>query len=202
MEYWRTQKQARLNGMETTGQQQRDCYIYFGPTGCGKTTLVKENTLGEGKSLYTKSGENKWWCGYDDHETILMDEFKGNISLEHFNDITNKGIQQVECKGGMALLSADEIHIASNTHPIHWWKGRDGDDVSWRDPRYQAVARRIKRIYHWCRDGTLLQITPDNPKWRQWWDGPQKTYRIENPGQKVFEQTINETQDYFDFILH
>ena len=99
--------------------------LLFGPTAVGKTTYVKKEVYGNKKEdLYTKNGRTKWWCGYAGENNVLIDEFNGNEfgSIEFFNDMTNIGCFQIETKGGQSVLTAENIYIASNKHPCHWWK--------------------------------------------------------------------------------
>lgn len=163
--FWVEQARLKREGLPMQGQQQRELCLYFGPTAVGKTTLVKLEVLGELKEdLYTKNCQDKWWCGYTAENNILMDEFKGDSfgSIEAFNAITNVGCQQVETKGGQTVLIAERMYFATNRHPSDWWKkGGDSYSTWYNDPRFQAVARRFKKIY-WWNDAAELTIL-DNP---------------------------------------
>lgn len=185
MEYWKEQARLRREGLAIQGQQQRHLELYFGPTAVGKTTQIKLEIIGErGERLYTKNCANKWWCGYDKHDVVLMDEFRGDSfgKMEDFNNVTNKGALQVETKGGNTVLLASEMHFASNRHPCHWWKKGSNGYYGWNDARFQAVARRFSKV-HWWNDENELKIlvnpgrTDDgsegwaerNLEWRKFW---------------------------------
>ena len=184
-QYWIDMYEKEQRGEEFTGQQQRNLVLLFGPTAVGKTTYVKKEVYGNKKEdLYTKAGRNKWWDGYEGENNVLIDEFNGNEfgSIEFFNEMTNIGCFQVETKGGQAVLTADNIYIASNKHPCHWWKKGEGN-IDWSDQRYRALVRRFKQV-HWWNDQKELTIlenpgefqnTPEwsesNEKWVHFWKG-------------------------------
>ncbi|AXH76543.1 MAG: putative viral replication protein [Cressdnaviricota sp.] len=162
--YWVEQAAREDRGEEVQGQQQRHLELYFGPTACGKTTRIKLDVIGRRRlRLYTKNCGNKWWCGYDTHDAVLLDEFRGDSfgKMEDFNNLTNLGALQVECKGGNTVMLAQEMHIASNRHPCHWWKKNQSEHYGWDDGRYQAVVRRFAKVHWW--NGDHQYVTLVNP---------------------------------------
>jgi len=185
-QYWIDMYEKEQRGEEFTGQQQRNLVLLFGPTAVGKTTYVKKEVYGNKKEdLYTKNGRTKWWCGYEGENNVLIDEFNGNEfgSIEFFNDMTNIGCFQIETKGGQSVLTAENIYIASNKHPCHWWKTGPDASIGWSDQRYRALVRRFKQV-HWWNDQKELTIlenpgefqnTPEwsesNEKWVHFWKG-------------------------------
>jgi len=185
--YWVEQAMLEDNGLPTQGQKQRHLELYFGPTAVGKTTKIKMDVIGRREErLYTKNCAHKWWCGYDKHPVVLMDEFRGDGfgKMEDFNNITNMGAGQIETKGAQTVLLAREMHFATNRHPSHWWKkgGPTGAYYGWSDPRFQAVVRRFAKV-HWWNDNKELTVLvnpgqqddgePDwaerNLAWRKFW---------------------------------
>ena len=207
MEYWKEQAQLLKEGKPIQGQRQRYIELYFGPTGCGKTTMAKAKVADKNEPLYEKEGINKWWDGYEGEPNVLLDEFKGDSygTIEQFNRMTNVGVYQGETKGGHALITADNIYLTTNRHPRHWWKKSGDKYTDWSDPRYQAVARRIAIVHWW--DESMKHRELRNPNQggdeKQWiafwkWHKPEG-YTIQNVGQGIFEQKIIKTsQGYFD----
>ena len=176
IEMWKREYEKMMNGEEFTGQEQRKCILYFGPTAVGKTTKVKMEVMGGlGLRLYEKQSNNKWWDGYDGELHVLMDEFKGAAygPIEDFNRITNKGVTTVETKGSTALLVADAMYFTTNRHPCHWWK-RDKEEPCHylNDGRFRAVARRFAQV-HWWNDKNELTVLKnpgpekDTDEWRE-----------------------------------
>ena len=161
IEMWKREYEKMMNGEEFTGQEQRKCVLYFGPTAVGKTTKVKMEVMGRlGLRCYEKQSNNKWWDGYDGELHVLMDEFKGAAygPIEDFNRITNKGVTTVETKGSTALLVADAMYFTTNRHPCHWWmKDKDEPCHYLNDGRFRAVARRFAEV-HWWNDKNELTV--------------------------------------------
>ena len=46
IEMWSREYEKMMNGEEFTGQEQRKCVLYFGPTAVGKTSKVKLEVMG------------------------------------------------------------------------------------------------------------------------------------------------------------
>jgi len=165
--YWKEQYRRELAGLPIEGQQQRECFLFFGPTGCGKTTKVELIANGElDLNMFKKDGRTKWFDGYSNEEAIFIDEFNGSaLSIETINDLTNKDdTYQAEVKGGSTTIVATHLFFASNRHPSDWWKlgeGATADTLHWPEPRYQAVARRFKKVFWWDDDKHLRVL--ENP---------------------------------------
>lgn len=189
-EYWKAEAERKRNGEQTLGQQQRHIELWFGPTGVGKTTTIKTEVIGERElDLYTKNSGNKWWDGYTNEPVVLFDEFNGDSPhITGFNDMTNIGVLPLENKGGTVVLSATEMHFASNSHPSHWWKKPHSEGFyNGKDATYWAVARRFKKVHWWNEDKELTVL--DNPgkndgtaewkeknrKWYLFWAWEQRT---------------------------
>nr|QJI53592.1 MAG: replication-associated protein [Cressdnaviricota sp.] len=183
--FWVEEARRQEAGEEMRGQQQRHVELYFGPTAVGKTSAIKTKVIGvEGKHLYNKAGGNRWYCGYNGQEAVLIDEFKGDSygPVEEFNNVTNMGTTNVETKGGHAMLTATDIYVASNRHPSHWWKKGQDTYLDWTDGRYRAVARRFAKVTWWndAKEKVVLvnpgpqedteEWTERNTQWVAFWE--------------------------------
>lgn len=164
MAFWAEQVRKVDAGEVAEGQVQRHLELYFGPSGAGKTTIVKMEVMGRQKNkMYTKACGNKWWCGYNGEKDVLMDEFRGDTfgTLEEFNSMTNLGVCRLERKGGQVTMCADRMHFTTNAHPSMWWKKAGGGHFCWKDARFRAVSRRFAKV-HWWND-ELEKVTLINP---------------------------------------
>jgi len=90
--------------------------VIQGPTGTGKTRWALENN----PSAYWKQA-SKWWCGYADHECVVMDEFYGWIPFNTLLRICDRYPTMVETKGGQVNFTAKRIVITTNWLPITWY---------------------------------------------------------------------------------
>jgi hypothetical protein len=84
---------------------------YYGPTCTGK--ILAASTF---KDIYWKDG-TKWWDGYDNHETIVIDDFR--VSHMKFNillRLLDTYPFRCEYKSGSRYINSKYIIITSNRH--------------------------------------------------------------------------------------
>lgn len=89
-------------------------YWIYGPSGTGKTTAVYDK-FGIDK-VYDK-GVNKWWDGYSNEETVLIDDVtteNGKFIASFLLRWADKFPVRVETKGGMLRVRPKRIVITSN----------------------------------------------------------------------------------------
>lgn len=112
---------------------------FWGGTGLGKTRVAIEMSRPD----YWISGKNlKWWNGYDGHENVIIDDFRGDYCTFHeLLRILDIYRYTVEVKGGFRQLKAKQIIITSCHHPENVYKERNGEDIN-------QLLRRITEIKH------------------------------------------------------
>jgi len=54
--------------------QEKEVYVFWGRTGTGKSKRAWEEAT---MLAYPKSPTSIWWCGYQGHENVVIDEFRG-----------------------------------------------------------------------------------------------------------------------------
>jgi len=210
MKYWAKVREEGLG----VGQKQRDCIMLFGPTGVGKTTAVKIETLGKKETLYEKAGgDNKFFDGLSEsHDNVLIDEFRGQkaIQLGQLLQITNIGTTSVEVKGGSVMVGRHtKFWFGSNRHPCQWYGG------GYKKAEYKALMRRFKEVWWWKTSEADSKEILTNPglndntdewktksaMWNHFWRGPPEHVDIE--GKPVVEfnnvESSASTESYFDF---
>lgn len=123
--------------------------LLYGPSGCGKTRHVYDTYSVE--DLYAKPVDDKFWFdGYDQHPTVLLDDFAGRVSklsLVNLLRLLDRYPIQLPFKGGYVWFSPDNIYITSNIHPREWY------EWARRETQYAALARRITQVVAWRADG-------------------------------------------------
>lgn len=115
---------------------ERVCYVFWGPTGSGKSRRAWHEA---GIGAYSKDPRSKFWCGYRDQENIVFDEFRGGIDISHMLRWLDRYPVTVEIKGGSRPLMAKKIWITSNIHPSEWYPVLDAATSS-------ALLRRMEII--------------------------------------------------------
>lgn len=128
--------------------------VLWGEPGCGKTYLAKQ-CFPDAYHFMCQRGSTVWWNGYDDQETIIIDEFANNFAFHYGLRLLNEPGMRVETKGSTIQLFAKRIVITCMQSPIDWWPGVE-------DNRY-ALYRRIHFCYKMCGDGTrgTTELWPD-----------------------------------------
>jgi len=206
MEYWKEQRRLKEAGLEWEGQKQMKCRLLFGPTAVGKTSHVMIETVGRGIPLYKKKGNNKWYEGYADETSMVVDEFNTGFcegDIRNFNEYTNTGVNIVEVKGSSTLLLVEEAWFTTNKHPLDIWSESKDNGT------YKAFARRFAEVY-WWNDARILKILKnpgdkdkaldaeqwkkDFKEWMSFWNGKPVAGMSIVPGEDI--------KDYFTFGCH
>lgn len=118
--------------------QEKEVYVFWGRTGSGKSKRAwEEATL----SAYPKTPTSIWWCGYQAHENVVIDEFRGQINISHVLRWLDRYPVLVEIKGSSCVLQAKKIWITSNISPDEWYPDLDSETQL-------ALRRRFTQVIH------------------------------------------------------
>lgn len=118
----------------------KEVYVFWGTTGTGKSHRAWDEA---GLDAYPKCPRVKFWEGYQGHENVVIDEFRGAIDISHMLRWLDKWPVIVENKGGSTVLKARRIWITSNLHPVDWYPDLDQETKD-------ALLRRLK-ITHFTK---------------------------------------------------
>lgn len=125
-QYMRQQAEASSKLREVTVE------YWWGDTGTGKTyTAFTENP---GSFMVSEGVTGFWWTGYNGQETIIMDEFRGNIPACQLLRILDIYPVQFSIHGGYVWCNAKKFIITSNVDFEDLYQGVD--------PRTKAALRR------------------------------------------------------------
>lgn len=95
--------------------------VHWGPSGTGKSRLAKHLFP---DSYRAPASAPKWWPGYDGHETVWVDEFRGSfMPFAGLLDLLDRYEYQIEYKGGHRQLLAKTFVFTSPFHPRFWYPG-------------------------------------------------------------------------------
>lgn len=118
---------------------EREVVCYWGRTGSGKSRRAWEEA---GLSAYPKDPLTKFWCGYRSHQFVVIDEYRGGISIGHLLRWLDRYPVIIENKGGATCLVATKIWITSNIPPQDWYPELDEET--------KAALRRRMTVTHFA----------------------------------------------------
>jgi len=111
---------------------------YHGPSGTGKSRKARE----ENPDAYIKNC-SKWWCGYADQETVLIEDFnmeQAKFLAHHMKLWADHYEFNAEHKGGSKKIRPKKIIVTSN-YSIEEAFAED------KTGALEPLSRRFKQIY-------------------------------------------------------
>lgn len=126
-----------LNLSATKRTWKTQVIVLHGLTGTGKS-FAASKLCGEGAYWYMPQEDGKWWDGYTGQETIVIDEFYGQIRWAQLLRLLDRHPVDVQTKGGTQSFIPKLIVITSNKSPQEWFNKEKCD--------YLTLARRLETI--------------------------------------------------------
>ncbi len=148
LRYYRPILSARLDYIPLREYCKRDIHVLYGDTGTGKTRYCFEESPGAFWLERANNG-NVWWCGYDEHDEVIIDDFYGWIPYGTFLRLLDGYPMTGETKGGRVKLMNKKVYITSNVHPSKWYKNHS----------YGAIRRRITKLTHLTEKAGIVTDT-------------------------------------------
>ena len=197
------EKLAQLIGPKRKVDWEMEVLVYWGTSGSGKTTKAK-NDFPDAYIWMPQRGSTIWWDGYNNEETIIIDEFANNFPYHYALRILSEPGVRVETKGGTICLYAKRVVITGMDSPTKWWP-------SITENRY-ALYRRIKQCYKFSgnaiRGNNLIEADefplefesdPENPfRPRKWIPLAPKAPSIEEMSREIIEISTPENLPRYD----
>jgi len=118
-----------------------ELYIFWGITGSGKSHRALQEA---GDDVYYKPVGSQWWDGYEQNESVIIEDFRGQLSLDTILRLVDKYAMRVPYKGGHAQFNTRRVYITSNLNPDDWWN----HDQKGYQESYDALTRRITKKVH------------------------------------------------------
>jgi len=136
MRMYSTLKRVEKDFMDPYAME-REVIVFWGKPGTGKSRKAWEEA---GINAYPKIPTSIYWDGYQGHEHVVIDEFRGRIGIEHILRWFDRYPVIIECKFGAVVFKAKKIWVTSNIDPRNWYTDLDADTLG-------ALMRRL-RITH------------------------------------------------------
>jgi len=122
----------------TPEETEKQVSVFWGATGTGKSRRAWAEA---GLQAYPKDPMSKFWDGYRGQEHVVIDEFRGAISISHILRWLDRYPTIVEVKGSSVVLKCKRIWITSNLSPDEWYSDLD-------DETKRALRRRFFQVVH------------------------------------------------------
>jgi len=121
--------------------------VITGPTGCGKSRLMEQTF----PDAYWKPNGNEWFCDYDDHQVVIIDEFYGWLRYDFVLRLLDRYPLQCPTKGSSVNFRAKYVFFTSNSEIDSWYNFRGKMSID-------SLKRRID--FQACMDehGTLTVL--------------------------------------------
>lgn len=120
-----------------------------GPTGTGKTYWAYDNYPNL-YSLPDKKGSGTYWDGYEQQDTVLIDEADGRFAYKFLIRLLDRYPLMVPVHGGFIPFSSKRIILTSNKSPEEWYP--NVNFCTWDDsPLRRRLTQGISRIINMPR---------------------------------------------------
>lgn len=126
-------------------KQRRDVDVYYiyGSAGSGKTTFVEDLTIYD-TCFSVDTFDNSAFTGYKGEETLIIDEFKGQFSLQFMNRLLDGSPVKLRGLNSLVNASFKKVYIISNYKYKDLYKKDQEENIE----AFNGFARRLHNIFH------------------------------------------------------
>lgn len=112
---------------------------YYGPTGVGKSHVAFADY--DPSTTYVKTLDDVWWDGYEGQETVILNEFRGEIKFSQLLDLTDKWPMSVKRRSREPIpFMAKHVIVTSAMHPGEvFQKANEADNIAQLERRFEIV---------------------------------------------------------------
>lgn len=115
----------------------------WGTTGTGKTRAAFSSKCADGRNPYFVVLPAQWWDGYEGQDTIIFDDFYGQVRLADMLRYLDGYPLQCQVKGAFVWANWTRVFITSNCSPDDVYRSESVP----MDAK-QAFLRRVTEIIH------------------------------------------------------
>ena len=101
--------------------------LLLGDPGSGKSRWVSDNLPRDECYWVTYTdGDRQWYDGYNQHDILVLDDFKGRLKYQHFLRLLDRYPIMLETKGGTKPGVFTKVYITSIRKPEDWYNYSEG----------------------------------------------------------------------------
>jgi len=132
-------------GTTTPRDYKTKVFLFVGPPGVGKSTLMKRiaAALGTFYKVPHKKGSGLYFDDYDNQDVMILDEFSGaTMPAEFFNLLADEHECVLPAHGGAGhQMVSKYLFIGTNYAPKFWWKNRSAVQLKQTTRRIDVVFK-------------------------------------------------------------
>lgn len=150
----RVRDRQRLMGLS----RQVKVQVFWGKSGLGKTRRAKYENPNAYYLDIQRGSSMVWFDGYDGHETLIIDEFLGNLPYQYLLKLTDPHpvLDKLPVKGGYVAAAFSKVVITSNSHPHAWYRDEVHPNQTYiESPLWRRVEKEgelIEFLEEWTPD--------------------------------------------------
>lgn len=99
--------------------------FHIGPSRSGKSRKVFADNSGAYVANFDNGGSSNWFDGYDGEDTIIFDEYNGQLPLTCIKRMCDWYPYAMQTKGGTVGILAKKFIFTSCVPPEEWYMGKD-----------------------------------------------------------------------------
>jgi len=123
------------------------CTWYTGPTHSGKSHAVFKDY--DPMTHYVKNLNEDWWDGYKGQETVILNEFRGQIPFSEMLDLIDKWPKTVKWRGKEPVpFLAKQVLVSSIRTPEDVYRNQDHTGEPWEQwtRRVNVVTLKKRKL--------------------------------------------------------
>lgn len=153
--------------------------VHYGKSRMGKTRVIPD---GAGK-VRIDSDRKAWFDDCIDREIVYIDEYRGQLLISEFLQITDNYAHGMRIMGGFYPRKYTKMYITCNVHPDEWYQYEHADVV-------QAMKNRLK-IIEFTEEQTGSPVLP-----------PSADQSVDHPGHTQDEEVSHPpSPTHDDFVV-
>lgn len=172
-------------------------YVFFGKTGTGKTRSVYRQCFPDLPYRPDLSHDKTWWDGYEGQDSILLDDFYGQIAISTLLHLLDGYPLQIPVKTAFTQALWTRVFITSNVSPNEWYAQNDRIPDEVRLGMLRRITESIEFTDSLATDA--IQSVPRTPSPQPMMgpvDNPNRVKWIPPKKRKViYESDVDEEED-------
>ena len=158
--HYKLLKEYKHYAMRKSSAVNKDTFhvtLCLGPPGSGKSRWIADEYPDAYWVTYGEFNGTTWFDGYVGQQTIVLDDFKGNMPYTRLLRLCDRYRQDLPVKGGMVPALHTRVVISSIKDPTQWY------DYTKGCKNVREIERRISRVINFPINDLERRLVNLNP---------------------------------------